>query len=98
MEDRISKAIEDIGNIRIFHFLLVCAYVTDKRKLILVSAVMLFVYIMLSTVWWDQGVRVPMPMSDDAILSFSYIYNLLFICGGYIFTGLYLWKRGRYDD
>ena len=79
-------------------FLLVCAYATEKRKLIPISGVILFVYIMLSTVWWDQGIKVSMPMSDDAVLSFSYIYNLLFICGGYISIGVYLWKRGRYDD
>ena len=79
-------------------FLLVCAYVTEKRKLIPISAIILFVYIMLSTVWWDRGVNVPMPMSDDAVLTFSYIYNLLFVCGGYIFMGLYLWRRGRHDN
>lgn len=79
-------------------FLLVCAYVTDKRRLIPVSVVILFVYIMLNTVWWDRGVSFPIPMSDDAVLTFSSIYNLLFVRCGYIFMGLYLWKRGRYDD
>ena len=79
-------------------FLLVCAYVTDKRKLIPVSVVILFVYIMLSTVWWDRGVNVPMPMSPDAVLSFSSIYNLLFVRGGYIIMGLYMWRSSRHDD
>lgn len=87
-----------VGVVLFSVFLLVCAYVTEKRKLIPISAVILFVYIMLSTVWWNQGIHISMPMSDDAILSFSYIYNLLFVCDGYIFMGVYLWRRGRYDD
>lgn len=79
-------------------FLLVCAYVTEKKKFICISAVILFAYIMLSTVWWDRGINVPMPMSDDAVLTFSYIYHMLFVCCGYIFMGLYLWRRGRHED
>ena len=79
-------------------FMLVCAYVTEQRRLIAVSITILFAYIMLSSVWWDRGINVPMPMSNDAVLTFGSIYNLLLVRGGYILMGVYLWRRGRHDD
>lgn len=92
-------AIELPANVLLFSaFLLVCAYVTEKKKLIYISSVILFAYIMLSTVWWDRGINVPMPMSEDAVLTSSYIYHMLFVCCGYIFMGLYLWRRGRHEN
>lgn len=98
----IESAFSTVGlpvNVVLFSvFLLVCAYMTENKMLLPVSAAILFAYIMLSTVWWDQGVNVPMPMSPDAVLSFSSIYNLLFVQCGYIIMGLYLWRRSRHDD
>lgn len=74
-------------------FLIVSAYVIGNKKIFYMAACMMFGYILLSDVWWDQGVRIALCMSPESVLSYSYLYYLVFVCGGYIFMGLYLRKR-----
>lgn len=79
-------------------FLIVCAYVSERRNLICVSYGILLCYFLLSVVWSEQGIGISVPMSANAILSFSFIYEVIVVSGGYICMGIYLWKRENDDN
>lgn len=88
----INFFMSSFSNVILFSiFLIVFSYVINKKKYIILSIAILFLYMFLTTLFADKGFPVSfIPNQKNALFSFSSAYSAIITCFGYTLIGFYL--------